>query len=59
MLSFGIGAIAVVVGSNQFEGNILLFGAALIFQLALAIITLAFVPDVPDSHTHLRSNRLS
>jgi hypothetical protein len=53
MLSFGISAITVVIKSAHFEGCFLLYGVALILQLALAILTLAFVPDVPKSRVQL------
>ena len=53
MLGYGISAILVVIRSTHFEGYFLLYGVALTLQLALAILTLAFVPDVPDSRIHL------
>ena len=52
MLSFGIVAMMAVIRSTHFEGYFLLYGAALILQLALAILALAFVPDVPGSRIH-------
>jgi hypothetical protein len=53
MLSFGISAILVVIRSIHFEVYFLLYGVALILQLTLAILALAFVPDEPYSHAHL------
>jgi hypothetical protein len=53
MLGYGISAILVVIRSTHFEGYFLLYGVALTLQLALAILTPAFVPDVPDSRIHL------
>lgn len=53
MFSFGISAMLVVIRSLHFEGYILMYGTALILQLALAILALAFVPDEPSSHAYL------
>ena len=53
MLSFGISAVLAVIGSTHFEVYFLLYGVALILQLTLAILALAFVPDEPYSHVYL------
>jgi hypothetical protein len=53
MLGFGISRILLAIRSTPFEGYMLLFGVTLILQFALAILTLAFVPDVTDSRLRL------
>ena len=53
MLSFGISAVLAVIGSTHFEVYFLLYGVALILQLTLAILALAFVPDEPYPHVCL------
>ena len=53
MLGHGLSAILLVIRSAHFEGYFLLYGVALTLQFALAILALAFVPDVPASRIHL------
>jgi hypothetical protein len=53
MLGCGIEAIFLIIGSAHFEGYFLLYGAALILQLVLAILTLMFDPDAPASRVRL------
>ncbi len=53
MLGPGISAILMVTRSTPFEWYFLLYGVALILQLTLAILALAFVPDEPYSPAHL------
>jgi hypothetical protein len=57
MLNPGVVTTAMVIRSTHVEVYMLLFGAAAILQLVLAILALAFVSDVPDSRIHLQSNR--
>lgn len=53
MLHPGICVIAALSGATHFDGYILLVPATLILQLALAILTLAHVPDLPSFRLHL------
>jgi hypothetical protein len=53
MINSGTGAIVALLGAAYFDGYILLIPAALILQLALAILTLAFVPDLSGFRLHL------
>jgi hypothetical protein len=48
MLGCVIEAIFLVTGSARFEGHFLLYGTALILQLVLVILTVAYIPDVPE-----------
>ncbi len=49
MLSPAIGTIAATVRGDC---HILPIAAVLILQLALSILTLVFVPDIPDTRLH-------
>jgi hypothetical protein len=52
-LNPGMCAIVELFIAARFDGYVLLIPAALILQLALAILTLAYVPDLPGSRLHL------
>lgn len=53
MLGCGIEATVLVINSTPFEWYFLLYGATLILQLVLAILTLLFAADAPNSRIRL------
>ncbi len=53
MVGRGIEATVLAIKSTPFEWYFLLYGLAVVLQLVLAILTLLFVADAPDSRIRL------